>query len=315
MYLLYRGESFNPNFYYLAGADIDHSFLLAEGSKRTLLVPKMNYELAKKDFDGKVLIYTDWLKDLKKAVGSRKILFIDETSTSASLYKKLKKLTKLKDCSSELSKLRGKKKPFEISKIKQASALTKQLLSELDFSKFKTELEVRNYLLKRTFEMGFEPAFRPIVATNPNSRFPHYESGSVKLRDMVLVDYGLKFENYCSDLTRCYFLRNGTEAEKNYSKLQDIFHDITDALPNFSKGKEVASFQEKLFSKYGLPKPIHSIGHGVGLEVHEYPSLGLKSDNSLPNSVLAIEPGAYFKGYGIRFEETISFDGRKVRIL
>jgi Xaa-Pro aminopeptidase len=59
---------------------------------------------------------------------------------------------------------------------------------------------------------------------------------------------------------------------------------------------------------------IHSIGHGVGLEVHELPRLSPKSRESISGSVLAIEP-AFYKSYGMRFEETIHFDGKKVRIL
>ncbi|MBI2079889.1 aminopeptidase P family protein [Candidatus Micrarchaeota archaeon] len=314
MYLFYRGESFNPNFYYFSGTDVDHSFLLVDSNKKTLLVPEMNYELAKKEFDGPVVVYSNWFNDLKNLIKNRKVS-IDENSISINLYRKLKRITKLEEAGEYFLKIRAKKSKIEVAKIKKAVSLTKTLLNELDFSKLKTELEVKKYLLMRTLELDLEPAFRPIVSTNPNSRFPHYESKNVKLNDMVLVDYGLKYENYCADLTRCFFLKKGSKAEKNYRILKQIFYEIIDELPNFSTGRELAELQEKLFSKYKLPKPVHSLGHGVGLEVHEYPKLGAKSKDELNGAVLAIEPGAYFKDYGIRFEETIHFDGRKVSIL
>ena len=58
--------------------------------------------------------------------------------------------------------------------------------------------------------------------------------------------------------------------------------------------------------KHGLPKLIHSIGHGIGLEVHDYPHLGKKSQDSLEGAVLAIEPAAYFKSFGVRYEEMVA---------
>ena len=91
--LLYRGEQFNANFYYFAKYDIDHAFLLVEKEEKTLWVPKMNQSLAKELFDGKVIVYENWIKSLKAAIKGKKI-GIDYSGISARLFTELKKFCK-----------------------------------------------------------------------------------------------------------------------------------------------------------------------------------------------------------------------------
>jgi Xaa-Pro dipeptidase len=77
-------------------------------------------------------------------------------------------------------------------------------------------------------------------------------------------------------------------------------------LEDCKAGKDVALLSERLLQSYGFPPLVHSIGHGVGMEVHEYPSLGKQSKDELAaGTVLAIEPAAYFKRYGVRFEDMV----------
>src|SRR3989338_6198246 len=311
--LLYRGEEFNSNFFYLSQIDIDHSFLLLKEGKKTLFVPQLNEKIAREKFKGKVVVYKQ-LEDLAKYLKSKKTYF-DARSTSVSLFKYLSKFTKLVDYSDKLSSLRIPKSSDEVSKIKKAVLITKKLFDSLDFSKFRTENDVRAFLLAKTYEKGISPAFEPIVATGRNSSFPHHHTSNKKLLDYVLIDYGVKYEKYNADLTRCFFLKKDEKKEQAYSKLKSIFFDIIDEFPDFSKASELASFSNSLFSKYKLPEQIHSIGHGLGLDVHEAPRLSLKSKDPLKKSVLAIEPGVYYKDFGARFEENIYFDGKKARIL
>jgi Xaa-Pro aminopeptidase len=65
----------------------------------------------------------------------------------------------------------------------------------------------------------------------------------------------------------------------------------------------------------GLPRMIHAIGHGVGLDIHEFPRLSVKYKDELKGSTFALEPAVYYNSYGARFEETVYYDGKKVRIL
>jgi Xaa-Pro aminopeptidase len=312
--LLYNGWEFDPNFYYQTKLDIDHSFLLVAGARKTLFVSSMNQAIARSSFKGKVVVYTDAIKTLTPYIRG-KTVHIDGASISASMAARLKRCCRLKDYSSELFLNRRKKNDNEVGYIRKAAKLTKEIIASLDLTGGKTELDIKQQLLIQTLEMGLEPAFEPIVSTDQNTAYPHYHSGRKKLGSLVLVDYGVRYEHYCSDITRCFILDNDLKKKEEYERLKDICYFITDSLPNLGNGKDVAILAKDLVAKAGFPEMIHSIGHGVGLDIHESPRLGMKSDDPLSGAVMAIEPGAYFKRYGLRYEETVYNDGKRARIL
>lgn len=313
MLLLYRGENFDANFFYQSGVDIDHSFFLVNGDKKILFTPKMNESIAHSAFDGSVVAYTDPFAELSKYVKS-KVVNVDG-AISARLWMRLSKLCKLKDYSAELLTIRAKKKPTEVTDVKKAVYYTKQIFASLDFNAAKTELDLKKQLLSRTLDLGLEPAFEPIVSTDKTTSYPHYQPGKKKLGSLILIDYGVRYNHYCSDLTRC-FIKDGTRKKKEeYARLKQLCNSIVDELPNLETGKEVAAFSDKLIKKAGFPVLVHSIGHGVGLDIHESPRLGLKSADKIAGSILAIEPAFYYSNYGMRYEETIWFNGKKGKIL
>ena len=309
MILLYRGNEFNTNFYYYSGIDIDHAFLVLP--KKIILVPKMNQKLAKKIFKGKVISYSNYSEELKKILGKK--TEIDGASLPTRVYLRLKKITKMGDSTERFFEERSKKKPQEISNIRRAVKETKEIIESVDFKKYKTEMDVKKYLLQETFERGLEPAFEPIVASGVNTSHPHHSSGKKKLKGPMMIDYGVKYNHYCGDITRCFMLKG--KAKDEYEKLQQVNSEIVDELCNLRNGKEVSLFAEKTVKKYGFPKMIHSIGHGIGLDVHEFPRLNRKYKDGIKGTSFAIEPGVYGSKYGLRYEETIYFDGKKGRIL
>jgi len=111
--------------------------------------------------------------------------------------------------------------------------------------------------------------------------------------------------------------KKNEEREHRYNSLQEITNKIVSGMKTkkFKYGKDVGAYSEKLINEYKLPKMIHSIGHGVGLEIHEMPRLNKKSNDRIDKGVMAIEPAIYFNDYGLRFEETIYFNGKIARIL
>lgn len=298
--------------------DVDNSFYLKIGKKQILFVPKLNGRAAREAFGGKVIAYEKPMEEIAQLVKGKE-LALDYSSLPAKIYEKLRKVCKTKDVSEELLKIRAKKKPDELEKIKKAVSISKKLFSEFEISNFKDESGAANHLLVRTFEMGLKPAFDPIVGSGRHSAFPHYKPSHSKIRNFALIDYGVKYENYCSDVSRVVFENEKNKKEGKvldaYGKMQNIFYEIIDSFSQFQTGKDVALFSENLFRKYKLPKPIHSIGHGLGLDIHEYPRLNKKYSDLLKGTVMAIEPAAYFKNFGVRFEETIYFDGKKARVL
>jgi Xaa-Pro aminopeptidase len=322
MLLLYRGDQFNSNFYYHSGVDIDHSFLLLDGignQKKILFVPKLNESIARaaqsdSSFRGRVCVYTDPIETLSKFIRGKKVIF-DAGSMSARLASKLGKICKLQDHSEALLKMRAVKRDDEVACVRKAVKYTKQIFDSLDLKTAKTELDLQKQLLLATIELGLESAFEPIVSSGKNTAYPHYRAGNKKLQSVVMVDYGVRYKHYCADLTRCFILDGDKKKKEQYERLQDICYFLADSLPNLERGKDVAKLGADLIDKAGFPKMIHSIGHGVGLDVHEFPSLKIKSEDALSGATLAIEPAFYLKNYGMRFEETIYFDGKRTRIL
>jgi len=314
MLLLYRGEGFNTNFYYHAGIDIDHSFFVAAPGKRILLVPGLNASFAKKNFKGKVVVFEDAYKELSKYVKNRTVL-ADLSSMNARMAQRLRRMCRLKDHTIPLFEQRAKKKKAEVNKMARAARLTKEILASLDFKSAKTEFDLKKQLMVATAELGLKPAFEPIVSTDRNTSYPHYNAGNKRLGSLVLVDYGVRYKHYCSDLTRCFMLDSDRGKKAKYEGLKNVCHSIADALPGMKTGKEVAVLAEGLMKKEGFPKMIHSIGHGVGLAVHEFPRLSRKYEDEIRGTTFAIEPAFYLGRYGMRFEEMVYFDGKKARIL
>ncbi len=314
MLLLYRGESFNSNFYYHAGIDIDHSFLLIGTRKKILLVPKLNEAIAKASFKGEVVVFRDPYKTLSRYMKGRTVL-ADLASISARMARKLQRICKLEDHSVALLEKRAKKKKEEVGSMARAARHTKEILASLDFKSAKTEAGLKRQILVATAEFGLEPAFDPVVSTGRNTFYPHHRAENKRLGPLVLVDYGVRYRHYCSDLTRCFISSSDRQKKAQYEELENICHSVADALPNMNTGKQVAGLAEKLMKKAGFPKMIHSIGHGIGLDVHEFPRLSRKYKDKLAGSTFTLEPAFYLRMYGMRYEETIHFDGKKARIL
>lgn len=314
--LLYSGKDTNANFAYYSGLGLslyDHSFLLLDGKEKILLVSEMNEKLARENFKGKVMVYENLKKELKKLLRGR-IIGVDERSLNVKIYRRIRTVSKPKDVSKELLKIRSKKKPIEVEKIKKAVKHTKEIIHSVDLKKCKTEKDVERKLLKETMERGLEVAFRPIVASGRNTAFPHYTPRKVRLRDIVLIDYGVKYEGYCGDITRCFILNKGPW-EKDYELVKQVVEEIIDEVKNCNDSSGLVNFVNKLYKKYKLPKQLHTLGHGIGLDVHEFPKFKKKSKDSLKNTVFTVEPGIYRKKWGARFEDCIWFDGKKAKIL
>jgi Xaa-Pro aminopeptidase len=223
---------------------------------------------------------------------------------TAARYLALRNGAKLRlvDAGEKIGCVRARKGGGELAKIEAAAKITRGILDSLDPWGSKTELQLSVRLKMLALQKGCEVAFEPVVATGRNSAKPHHEPSNARLGDFVLVDFGVKKGGYCSDFTRCYFRRRGMPEEKAYEKCKSVYYELLESLPECRHGKDVAALSEKLLKRHGLPPLIHSIGHGIGLEVHEAPHIGRKSRDPLKGAALAIEPAAYFARFGVRYE-------------
>ncbi len=315
--LLYRGHSFNSNFYYFSGADVSNAFLLIRGKKKTLLVSELEERGARKEFSGRIEVLDDFYPWLKDELKGRKVK-VDGDNLPAKIYERLSRFCNPTDASAELFERRRVKKPGEVEKIRRAVRAANEIIDSLDVTKDMTENQVKTQIKLEILENGLEPAFEPIVASGPNTAVPHHASTNRKISEFALIDLGVKVDNYGSDLTRCFSISFSKESEREvalYQKLHQVFDLIIDEIPSLETGKELAEFSNKVMKLTGLPKMIHAIGHGVGLDIHEFPRLSMKYEDRLAGTVFALEPAVYFKTYGARYEETVYYDGKKVRIL
>lgn len=211
----------------------------------------------------------------------------------------------------------------EILHIKKAAKISKRSFKELQ-KKIKvgiTEIKVKELLEKIMKEKGSEkPAFPTIVAFEENSALPHHQPTNKKLKNnmAILIDFGAIYKNYRSDMTRSFWF--GDHPTKEYKKVENIIYEA------YKKGLNAA--------QNGLNKPvykidratrkyikkaqygqqfIHTTGHGLGLDIHEFPSINWKEETKLVNNIVfTIEPGIYLEGkFGIRYENTICFNEKE----
>lgn len=203
------------------------------------------------------------------------------------------------------------KEEYEIEKIKKACEITDKSFEYIirNIRKGMTEKELAfelNYQMIKNGADGF--AFDTIVASGPNSSMPHAipTDRVIKENDIVLFDFGAKFDGYCSDCSRTIFMGEPTQKQRQYYDF--VLNQQLKAINNFRDGtniKTIVNNREEDYESENISL-IHAIGHGVGLEIHEEPFLRGTVDCILKkNSVIAIEPGVYFPGeFGIRIEDT-----------
>ncbi len=157
-------------------------------------------------------------------------------------------------------------------------------------------------------------SFDPIIAFGKNSAMPHYRPTNAKLKqgDIVLIDVGVVVDGYCSDMTRTVFFGKGDPLLVRWAK---IVHDAQKAALKLCKpGTKLGDLDRaarEVMKKEGVEKHfIHSLGHGVGIEIHEWPRIKAGGDDQnvllKPGMAITIEPGLYLPGKGgIRYEDTI----------
>jgi Xaa-Pro aminopeptidase len=154
-------------------------------------------------------------------------------------------------------------------------------------------------------------SFKTIVAFGKNGSEPHHEPDDTKVKkgDWVLIDMGVEIDHYCSDLTRCFcFGKEDKKFTYFYSLIKKAEHAAREKAKEGVLLKNLDREARKVLAKEGYEEAfLHSLGHGVGLEVHEFPRIkkeGVDTEVVLKkNMVITLEPGVYFpKLGGLRFE-------------
>lgn len=209
---------------------------------------------------------------------------------------------------------RSVKDEEEIKNIKTAVKIADDALSALipEIKVGMTEREICARLEYNMARLGSEkPAFDTIVASGVRSSMPHGAptNKKVELGDLITIDFGACCGGYMSDITRTLWLGEPTEElKKIYAAVRKVQRDCVKMVAPGVKCADIDAFQRAEFEKMGLSQYIcHSLGHGVGLEIHEAPTLSRLSEDVLaPGMVVTVEPGLYLPNCGgVRIEDTV----------
>ncbi len=220
--------------------------------------------------------------------------------------------------------LRAVKDAGEIRLIRQAIQLSSSLFPALikALKPGQTELSAAARLEYLARKAGAEAmSFETIIAAGKRSALPHGVASPARLpeRGFVVLDYGVVTQGYCSDMTRTVHLGRSTARERSlYAAVLEAQLAAIAALRPGATCGEVDEAARRVLRRAGLAKFFtHSTGHGVGLEIHEQPRLGAKSDAVLEaGMVVTIEPGAYLPGrYGVRIEDMLLVTSKGAEVL
>lgn len=218
------------------------------------------------------------------------------------------------------------KQDYELENIKKACEITdkafmsllsviKEGMSENDLA---AELE---YLMRKNGASG--TSFSTIACFGENSSVPHHETGERKLKfgDIILLDFGCKFGGYCSDCSRTLLFGDDKQHQKfkkTYAHVLKAHMLVKEQLCDGMTGGQADAIARNYLKENRLDKYFtHSLGHGIGINIHEFPLVSVKSNDVLKNGmVFSDEPGVYFEGdFGIRIEDTVTLkDGKAVSL-
>ena len=285
--------------------------------KRTVFITDFRYlRSARKQIPKKIPIHNQ-KEGLKKLMGRFKTLGIeDEHMTHARYldYKKKLKGVRLKPISGMVEEMRMFKNEDEIKIMKKAVKI-----ADLAFQKFiktiksgQSEDEMDWNLLQIIRKLGADEfSFPPIICFGKDTADVHHLKSLNKFKkgQSILIDFGIKYMGYCTDMTRVFFTKKPTDVEhKIYSTVLKANQAGIKAIQIGKKLNEIDKVAREVIEKVGYgPNFGHGTGHGVGLEVHEDPKVSEESNTIIqPGMVFTIEPGIYLDNVGgVRIEDMV----------
>lgn len=315
--------------YYECGYSCDNQLFIQLGSE-SFLITDGRYEIeAKQDAKvSSVIITNDLIKEARKLLKKSNIkkISFDPYDFNLATYLDLTSKLDIKFIKNpNFSKLkRIIKTDDELQLIARAMKIGRD-----GFKDFKTYLENDNkkrseeYLNFKNKEImsqigKYDLSFNPIVAVQENAAKPHALPTHRKLKnkDLLLVDAGIKYQRYCSDRTETYINKKDKLQQKVYDIVQKAQDKAINKARSGMKASQIDKLARDVIEKSGYGKYfVHSTGHGVGLDIHEYPNISSRSDVIIEdNMVFSVEPGIYLpEEFGIRIEDCVAMrDGKAV---
>lgn len=276
---------------------------------------------------------SDWLPKLAGDLGVRKLGFEADNVTVAQLGRFKDAFKSAGEAAPEVELVattgitleqRAVKDSHELALLQRAITIADEAFDEVSekIAPGMTEAEVAWQIELAVRGRGAEAiSFDTIVGAGPNGALPHHRAADRAIREgePVVIDMGARFEGYCSDLTRTIILG---KPDARFKRVYDIvlgaqltaIETLTSGMTGADCDKLARTVIET--ARHGEDFG-HSLGHGVGLEVHEGPGVGPTSKNVLGNGmVFTVEPGIYLSGWGgVRIEDVVVLENGRARVL
>jgi Xaa-Pro aminopeptidase len=311
------------------------ALLLVGAQQQILLTNPLYSEVAARDAVGWEIIvpptreYDKALASLAQAHGWKKIGF-ESTALSYSTYEKFSKvgdftLQPFED--NIIDTLRLVKQPQEIGLLRHAIAITDETFTHICnwIQPGMTEKEVEWEISRKMVELGADgTSFDTIVASGPHGSMPHAvpDQRQIQRGELVTIDMGARYKGYCADMTRTICLGEPAEPRMRvvYETVLQAMKTCEQGLRAGMSGVEGDALARNVLVAAGLAEYyIHSTGHGVGLQIHEGPTLSQRSPEEvkLPvGCVVTVEPGVYIPGWtGTRVEDCVLVKEDGVEVL
>lgn len=301
------------NVRYLCGFVGTNGKLFVTPTKHVLVTDARYFETARKAG----VPYYDQSKGLKGLMGKFKTIGFEAdnfTVTRLKQYKKALTGVKFLPTTGLIESLRLIKDENEIKIVRKAVKIACKSLSELEkrlkpgMSEDDIEWELLTIARKNGAE-GF--SFPPIITFGKDTADIHHQKGANKLKkgDMILIDSGIIYQGYITDMTRVFFQKQATDFEhKIYTTVLEANMEAIKAVKVGMKFSDLDKVARQVIEKAGFGKYFtHSTGHGTGLEVHEAPAVSARSKEKIrPGMVFTVEPGIYVPGKaGVRIEDMV----------
>ncbi len=311
---------------YLTGFASTFGYVISDKNGSSFYTDTRYLEAAEKQLSGsgiKVKVFErgqtpyDLLKGYKQVA-------IPVEKTYAPTYNKLKELGyEVVDSMPAFTKAMAVKSDDELESIKLAckaadAAITK-LYGEVKEGITENDLAaLLEYLMRKEGASG--TSFETICAFGANSSVPHHETDNTKLKfgDIVLIDFGCKVNGYCSDCTRTFLFGDDGKHEdfkRAYGHVLKAHMLAKEKITCGMTGRVADAVARDYLAEFGYDKYFtHSLGHGIGINIHEFPRLSPASEDVLLNGmVFSDEPGVYFAGdFGIRIEDSVTLQDGKI---
>lgn len=334
MLILNTERALSKNVAYYSGFRGTHGYLWITPDDAVLATDSRYTEQAAQQApDFRVVRITgesDWFSEAVSASGARRIGFEDESVTMAAHRALSAKLAAL-DPAPELAptggmadQLRALKEPQEIALLERAIELADQAIESVGagLRPGMTERDV-SWDIERTMrELGADGiSFATIVASGPNGAKAHHMPTERRLEagDGVVIDMGALYEGYCSDITRTFVLGKASDQFRQVYDTVLAAQETAEATAAAGMtGAEVDGLARAVIAEAGYGDYFgHSLGHGIGLAVHELPGVGPGSQGPIEDGmVFSVEPGIYLSGWGgVRIEDLVVMENGRPRVL